>query len=105
MKRGQKVLFQKEVTGADIKPNATFLRDMGKLPSGESVVEILTAGENWLVRDSEVFTEEQILVGWRSEIVKLKPLHKTKKSLAEALKISTRVLNRRIQLSEGVPLV
>lgn len=104
MIKHEPLIFRKSITGADIKTNAEFLRDMPKI-GNESVIEIQYEGHPWLVKPSEVKTVEQIKQQWRNEITSKKPLYKTKKALAAALGIDPRILNKRVALCEGVPMV
>lgn len=104
MKRNDELLFRINPKGAAIKSDSHFLRDMG-IVAGEMVCEISYQDKPWLVSYNDIKTPEQVKQGWRNEIVKLKPLHKTKKALAAALNIDVRILNKRIALCDGVTML
>lgn len=107
-KRNQPIYFQKEPTSFHSAPNATFVRDMGAV-HGEPVCEIERDGALWIVRYSEIKSQEEFLAALKEEwIEKIETAKKavlpktTKVAIANKLGICTATLRKRMRFVEGV---
>jgi len=94
MKNGQEILFRGKTNGGSFKPNAIFLEEKGML-CGDLVYKIKHHGEEWLVKSHEVKTEGDVARDWKNEMIKAAPC-KSKKEMADKLKISVTCLNKRL---------
>lgn len=108
-KRNQPIYFQKEPASFHSAPNATFVRDMGEV-NGEPVCEIERDGALWIVRYSEIRSEQEYLDELREEwtqaieAAKKAILPKTTKvAIAAKLGISTATLRKRMRFVEESP--
>ncbi len=104
--KNQPLFFQKKPTEYHSAPNATFLRDMGLL-NFEPVCEIERDGQPWIVRYSEIKSQEEYQKATREkwveqiEAAKTAVLPKTTKTaIADKLGISTSTLRKRMKFIE-----
>lgn len=111
MQKNQPLFFKKRLSADQYNgtPNATFLRDMGMINS-EPVCEIEIEGAPWIVRYSEIETQEEaaarMKLDWTAKIEAAKKEisgdKKTKAAIAAALGISTTTLRKRMKWLEEV---
>ena len=94
MKNGQEVMFRGNANSGSFKSNAVFIEEKGML-CGDLVYKIKHKGEEWLVKSHEVKTEFDVARDWKNEMIKAAPC-KSKKEMAEKLKISVQNLNKRL---------
>jgi len=106
MKRNQPIFFKKKLS-ADFyngAPNATFVRDLGVVDF-DPVCEIDVEGHKWIVRYSEIETQEEAVVRMKDEWMQkigiakmgIKSEKKTKTAIAAVLDISTQTLRKRMK--------
>jgi len=107
--RNQPIFFQKEPTEYHSAPNAVFVRDLGML-NFEQVCEIERDGTLWIVRQSEIMSQEEYQKAtrerWSEEVQAARDfLDKTKTkttkvAIAAKLGISTSTLRKRLKFIE-----
>lgn len=108
LKKNQPIFFKKLPRTEETPPNATVLRCLGNV-SGECAVEIETAGQKWIVKESECWTVEDALCMKAAElhekIEKTKtafgPAIKTNTDLATAINVSVGTLRRWQKIVKG----
>jgi len=109
MKKNQPLFFKKKPNADQYngQPNATFLRDLGMI-NFEPVCEIEIEGAPWIVRYSEIESQEEAAARMKAEWadkIKAASLQvsgdkKTKVAIASALGISTATLRKRMKWLE-----
>ena len=109
MKKNQPLFFKKKPNADQYngQPNATFLRDLGMI-NFEPVCEIEIEGAPWIVRYSEIESQEsaaeRMRLEWSQKISMAKTQisgdKKTKVAIAAVLGISTATLRKRMKWLE-----
>ena len=87
-------MFRGKTNGGSFNANAVFLEEKGML-CGDLVYKIRFKCEDWLVKSHEVKTESDVARDWKNEMIKSAPC-KSKKEMADKLKISVTCLNKRL---------
>jgi len=111
MKKNQPLFFKKKPNADQYngQPNATFLRDLGMI-NFEPVCEIEIEGAPWIVRYSEIESQEEaagrMRLDWTAKIEAAKKEisgdKKPKWKIAAVLGISTATLRKRMKWLEEV---
>ena len=108
IERNTPIFFKKLPQTEETKTNAVYIRSLGQL-NGEEICEIKYLQELWKVAESEVLTERmgrlrraQQIDG---EISAVRTDGMKNKQLADALKISTSTLKKRLEFCQNHLLV